>query len=179
VSCRRCGKGRGVRALAPDSLACFQTNERRRNPLTLDRANTKALATLSQTARILHRPHHHFTSSRVAPPSPPSRAVNQLPPRHPRAPFRYPGNFPHTTHMAVRRDHRGRAHLSHTRSRVMQQPPSQPRAYSQAAYGQPNGLPQASGPVPGARPLDPNQGRVQQIGHARVLCIADVRGTDN
>lgn len=56
----------------------------------------------------------------------------------------------------------------------MQQPPSQPRAYSQAYI--PNGAPQPSGPVPGARPLDPNQGRVQQIGHARVLCIADVRG---
>ncbi|KAK3069750.1 hypothetical protein LTR53_011667 [Teratosphaeriaceae sp. CCFEE 6253] len=56
-----------------------------------------------------------------------------------------------------------------------QGPPSQPRAYSQA-FQQPNGLQQGSGPVPGARPLDPNQGRVQQIGHARVLCIADVRG---
>lgn len=56
----------------------------------------------------------------------------------------------------------------------MQQPPSQPRAYSQAYL--PNGGPQPSGPVPGARPLDPNQGRVQQVGHARVLCIADVRG---
>jgi hypothetical protein len=56
----------------------------------------------------------------------------------------------------------------------MQQPPSQPRAYAQAYL--PNGAPQPSGPVPGARPLDPNQGRVQQIGHARVLCIADVRG---
>lgn len=30
--------------------------------------------------------------------------------------------------------------------------------------------------MPGARPLEPNQGRVQQVGHARVLCIADVRG---
>lgn len=60
----------------------------------------------------------------------------------------------------------------------MQQPPVQPRAYAQAAYPIPNGAPQQiSGPVPGARPLDPNQGRVQQIGHARVLCIADVRGT--
>ncbi|KAK0899923.1 hypothetical protein LTR02_009419 [Friedmanniomyces endolithicus] len=56
-----------------------------------------------------------------------------------------------------------------------QQAPTQPRAYSQA-YQQPNGQPNASGPAPGARPLDPNQGRVQQIGHARVLCIADVRG---
>jgi hypothetical protein len=58
-----------------------------------------------------------------------------------------------------------------------QQPPSQPRAYSQAYI--PNGAaPQPSGPVPGARPLDPNQGRVQQVGHARVLCIADVRGME-
>ncbi|KAK5162768.1 uncharacterized protein LTR77_011199 [Saxophila tyrrhenica] len=56
----------------------------------------------------------------------------------------------------------------------MAQPPSQPRSYSQAFL--PNGAPPVSGPVPGARPLDPNQGRVQQIGHARVLCIADVRG---
>ncbi|KAF2772368.1 hypothetical protein EJ03DRAFT_202780 [Teratosphaeria nubilosa] len=55
------------------------------------------------------------------------------------------------------------------------QPPSQPRSYSQAFM--PNGAPpNVSGPVPGARPLEPNQGRVQQIGHARVLCIADVRG---
>ncbi|KAI7253487.1 hypothetical protein KC335_g15039, partial [Hortaea werneckii] len=57
----------------------------------------------------------------------------------------------------------------------MAQPPAQPRAYAQAAY-MPNGAPPVSGPVPGARPLEPNQGRVQQIGHARVLCIADVRG---
>lgn len=57
---------------------------------------------------------------------------------------------------------------------MLQQPPSQPRAYSQAYI--PNGAAQPSGPVPGARPLDPNQGRVQQVGHARVLCIADVRG---
>jgi hypothetical protein len=57
---------------------------------------------------------------------------------------------------------------------MVMQPPSQPRAYSQAYI--PNGATQPSGPVPGARPLDPNQGRVQQVGHARVLCIADVRG---
>lgn len=55
-----------------------------------------------------------------------------------------------------------------------QQQQQQPRAYSQAYL--PNGGPQITGPVPGARPLEPNQGRVQQIGHARVLCIADVRG---
>ncbi|KAF2726192.1 hypothetical protein K431DRAFT_237405 [Polychaeton citri CBS 116435] len=59
----------------------------------------------------------------------------------------------------------------------MAQPPSQPRAYSQAYL--PNGAPpqgHPSGPVPGARPLEPNQGRVLPVGHARVLCIADVRG---
>lgn len=64
----------------------------------------------------------------------------------------------------------------------MQHPPSAPnapRSYSQAfSAPQPNGAsaPQPGGPVPGARPLDPNQGRVQQVGHARVLCVADVRG---
>jgi hypothetical protein len=63
----------------------------------------------------------------------------------------------------------------HLTNAMPQQPPSQPRAYSQAYI--PNGASQPSGPVPGARPLDPNQGRVQQVGHARVLCIADVRGT--
>ena len=61
-----------------------------------------------------------------------------------------------------------------TLTHFLQQPSSQPRAYSQAYL--PNGAPPTSGPVPGARPLDPNQGRVQQVGHARVLCIADVRG---
>jgi len=52
----------------------------------------------------------------------------------------------------------------------MAQPPSQNRPYAQVAFS--NGAPQPHNP----RPLDPNQGRVQQIGHARVLCIADVRG---
>ncbi|TKX24806.1 hypothetical protein C1H76_2981 [Elsinoe australis] len=51
-------------------------------------------------------------------------------------------------------------------------PPNQPRAYSQAYL--PNGTP--SGPVPGAAPLLPNQGRVVQASGIRVLCIADVRG---
>ncbi|KAF2233280.1 hypothetical protein EV356DRAFT_468765 [Viridothelium virens] len=53
------------------------------------------------------------------------------------------------------------------------QAPNQPRAYSQAYL--PNGA-TPSGPVPGAQPLLPNQGRVIQNGGARVLCIADVRG---
>ncbi|KAF4554355.1 Hypothetical protein D9617_4g001080 [Elsinoe fawcettii] len=52
------------------------------------------------------------------------------------------------------------------------QPPNQPRAYSQAYL--PNGTP--SGPVPGAAPLLPNQGRVIQASGTRILCIADVRG---
>ena len=68
----------------------------------------------------------------------------------------------------------GERQLQFNSPAIFQQPPSQPRAYSQAFL--PNGASQPSGPVPGARPLDPNQGRVQQVGHARVLCIADVRG---
>ena len=35
-----------------------------------------------------------------------------------------------------------------------------------------------SGPVPGAQPLLPNNGRIIQNGPTRVLCIADVRGKD-
>lgn len=38
-----------------------------------------------------------------------------------------------------------------------------------------NGAPH-QGPVPGAIPLLPNQGRVVQSGPIRLLCIADVRG---
>ncbi|KAK4111457.1 hypothetical protein N656DRAFT_163289 [Canariomyces notabilis] len=40
----------------------------------------------------------------------------------------------------------------------------------------PNGGAPHSGPVPGAAPLLPNQGRIIQTGPIRVLCIADVRG---
>jgi hypothetical protein len=56
-----------------------------------------------------------------------------------------------------------------------QQAPNQPRPYP--GNYMPNGGSAASGPVPGAMPLLPNQGRVIQTGSARVLCIADVRGT--
>ncbi|KAI1369982.1 hypothetical protein F5Y08DRAFT_291898 [Xylaria arbuscula] len=52
---------------------------------------------------------------------------------------------------------------------------AQPRQpYNNSGY-MPNGA-QVSGPVPGATPLLPNQGRVLQHGPIRVLCIADVRG---
>ncbi|KAI3321202.1 hypothetical protein HD806DRAFT_503304 [Xylariaceae sp. AK1471] len=52
---------------------------------------------------------------------------------------------------------------------------AQPRQpYNNQGY-MPNGAP-ASGPVPGATPLLPNQGRILQQGPIRVLCIADVRG---
>lgn len=54
-----------------------------------------------------------------------------------------------------------------------QQAPNQPRPYN--GNFTPNGGAPA-GPVPGAVPLLPNQGRVIQQGSARVLCIADVRG---
>lgn len=42
----------------------------------------------------------------------------------------------------------------------------------------PNGAapPGTSGPVPGARPLLPNQGQVIDAGATRILCVADVRG---
>ncbi|KAI0405096.1 hypothetical protein F4802DRAFT_597509 [Xylaria palmicola] len=50
---------------------------------------------------------------------------------------------------------------------------SQP--YNNPGYMPVNGA-SASGPVPGATPLLPNQGRVLQQGPIRVLCIADVRG---
>lgn len=53
------------------------------------------------------------------------------------------------------------------------QAPNQPRQYS-GSYMPNGGAP--SGPVPGAVPLLPNQGRVLQQGSVRVLCIADVRG---
>lgn len=35
-----------------------------------------------------------------------------------------------------------------------------------------------AGPVPGARPLLPDNGRIIQAGPTRVLCIADVRGKE-
>ncbi|KAF2257588.1 hypothetical protein CC78DRAFT_210339 [Lojkania enalia] len=54
------------------------------------------------------------------------------------------------------------------------QPPNQPRSFA-GNYNMSNGG-APSGPVPGAVPLLPNQGRVVQAGSARVLCIADVRG---
>ncbi|KAF2199575.1 hypothetical protein GQ43DRAFT_112074 [Delitschia confertaspora ATCC 74209] len=53
------------------------------------------------------------------------------------------------------------------------QAPAQPRPYP-GSYLPNGGV--VSGPVPGAQPLLPNQGRVIQSGSARVLCIADVRG---
>lgn len=49
----------------------------------------------------------------------------------------------------------------------------QPRSQYQPQY-LPNG--NASGPVPGAQALLPNNGRIIQSGPIRVLCIADVRG---
>ncbi|KAL4950293.1 hypothetical protein BDW69DRAFT_202272 [Aspergillus filifer] len=45
--------------------------------------------------------------------------------------------------------------------------------FTPQGYPLPNG---AAGPVPGAAPLLPNNGRIIQNGPVRVLCIADVRG---
>jgi hypothetical protein len=50
---------------------------------------------------------------------------------------------------------------------------SQPRPTYQLQGYMPNGNP---GPVPGALPLQPNNGRMIQSGPVRILCIADVRG---
>ena len=50
----------------------------------------------------------------------------------------------------------------------------QPRPQYQHQPYLPNG--NASGPVPGAQALLPNNGRIIQSGPIRVLCIADVRG---
>lgn len=51
----------------------------------------------------------------------------------------------------------------------------QPRPYPPQGPGSYN-MQNGSGPVPGARPLLPDNGRVIQAGPSRVLCIADVRG---
>ncbi|KAL5338842.1 hypothetical protein BJX70DRAFT_182123 [Aspergillus crustosus] len=51
--------------------------------------------------------------------------------------------------------------------------PRPPHNFAPQGYPLPNG---AAGPVPGAAPLLPNNGRIIQNGPVRVLCIADVRG---
>ena len=56
--------------------------------------------------------------------------------------------------------------------------PVQPRTNPYNPGYLPNGAAPHQGPVPGATPLLPNQGRVIQSGPIRVLCIADVRGTN-
>ncbi|PYI26256.1 DUF1793-domain-containing protein [Aspergillus indologenus CBS 114.80] len=53
--------------------------------------------------------------------------------------------------------------------------PRPPHNFGPQGYPLPNGA-VTSGPVPGATPLLPNNGRVLQNGPVRVLCIADVRG---
>ncbi|PYI02947.1 DUF1793-domain-containing protein [Aspergillus sclerotiicarbonarius CBS 121057] len=50
-----------------------------------------------------------------------------------------------------------------------------PHNFGPQGYPLPNGA-VPSGPVPGAAPLLPNNGRIIQNGPVRVLCIADVRG---
>lgn len=57
----------------------------------------------------------------------------------------------------------------------LKQPTQQPRSFNNGYL--PNGTPAgSSGPVPGAQPLLPNQGRIMQSGPTRILCVADVRG---
>lgn len=50
-----------------------------------------------------------------------------------------------------------------------------PHNFAPQGYPLPNGAAPA-GPVPGAAPLLPNNGRIIQNGPVRILCIADVRG---
>jgi hypothetical protein len=57
---------------------------------------------------------------------------------------------------------------------ILTKPLRQPRPYPSQATG--SYMQNGSGPVPGARPLLPDNGRVIQSGPTRVLCIADVRG---
>jgi hypothetical protein len=57
---------------------------------------------------------------------------------------------------------------------ILMRNPLQPRPYPPQTGG--SYMQNGSGPVPGARPLLPDNGRVIQSGPTRVLCIADVRG---
>ncbi|KAN0087274.1 Protein of unknown function (DUF2433) domain containing protein [Elaphomyces granulatus] len=52
--------------------------------------------------------------------------------------------------------------------------PRPPHSFATQSY-LPNGA-APGGPVPGATPLLPNNGRIVQTGNVRVLCVADVRG---
>jgi hypothetical protein len=52
----------------------------------------------------------------------------------------------------------------------------QPGSRYPAAGGPGQFMNGTSGPVPGARPLLPDNGRIIQSGSTRILCIADVRG---
>jgi hypothetical protein len=92
-----------------------------------------------------------------------------------------------TTHSASLHHSEGRPMASNTFT-----PPTQPRAWRShqesllMQYRQPRPYPPQgpgsylqngnAGPVPGARPLLPDNGRIIQAGPTRVLCIADVRG---
>lgn len=74
----------------------------------------------------------------------------------------------HINHIYGER-HLPRDSLTTPRPQLNRQP------YNNQGY-MPNGAPAGPGPVPGATPLLPNQGRILQQGPIRVLCIADVRG---
>ena len=66
-------------------------------------------------------------------------------------------------------------HFDPTKVPILTQPLfPQPRPYPPQVGGP--YMQNGSGPVPGARPLLPDNGRVIQSGPTRVLCIADVRG---
>lgn len=59
---------------------------------------------------------------------------------------------------------------------ILQRPLTAPQPRPYPPQGPGPYMQNGSGPVPGARPLLPDNGRVIQSGPTRVLCIADVRG---
>lgn len=59
---------------------------------------------------------------------------------------------------------------------ILQRPLTAPQPRPYPPQGPGSYMQNGSGPVPGARPLLPDNGRVIQSGPTRVLCIADVRG---
>ncbi|KAF2966426.1 hypothetical protein GQX73_g7157 [Xylaria multiplex] len=113
-------------------------------------------------------------SSRPMLPPHGQRQSNPMPPLPP-SPFTFPGPRHDLPSDYPWQSRRACGDIRLLDPSLMHDPFQQPRQpYNNQGY-MPNGAP-ASGPVPGATPLLPNQGRVLQQGPIRVLCIADVRG---
>lgn len=113
--------------------------------------------------------------SRPVVPSHGRREADFMPPLPPPSPFALPSPRRHLHSDFLSHPRRNYRDIRLFDPRLMDDPLQQPRQpYNNQGY-MPNGAP-VSGPVPGATPLLPNQGRVLQQGPIRVLCIADVRG---